>query len=225
MKILSSALILLASTGLISGNLPKTEDTIPAETSRDFFRVQEEQHIEPVSSTINFYFFNGEELLGFIQGKSIEEVISDVSFEEYCNQADCVAISDSPLIREEVPYIHAEAEQSGTSAHLLLRAKAKNMSTHGKAFWWGYQVYFSHQTMMEISSYMDIGSAASGGIAALLGVASAGAGVAVGILSAFVFTNFQIMKKFDKGEGVTLTQEIWGPGIYWFNSGNCIQGE
>lgn len=99
------------------------------------------------------------------------------------------------------------------------------MSTHGKAFWWGYQVYFNHQTMTDISSYMDIGSAASGGIAALLGVASAGAGVAVGILSAFVFTNFQIMKKFDKGEGVTLTQEIWGPGIYWFNSGNCIQGE
>jgi hypothetical protein len=224
MKTLSSALILLASMGVINGNLPKPVNPVPTNVPKYQIQYKEEQSIEPTCSAFDFYFFDRDELIGIIRGESVEEVSSDPSFEEFCSHADRVAVSDSRLAMVGLP--SAQNDSGGKAPSLTPpRAKEKNMSTHGKAFWWGYQVYFNHQTMTDISSYMDIGSAASGGIAALLGVASAGAGVAVGILSAFVFTNFQIMKKFDKGEGVTLTQEIWGPGIYWFNSGNCIQGE
>lgn len=132
-----------------------------------------------------------------------------------------MAISNS----DEIPQINYQVEQKEIKCLKIALLSTKNMDTHGKMFWWGYQVYFNHQTMEDIESAISIGSAASSGLTAILSAVAAEAGVVVGVLCAFVFTNFAIMKAFDKGEGVTLTQEIWGTGIYWFNSGNCIQGE
>ncbi|MFA6796740.1 MAG: hypothetical protein WCR63_04150 [Bacilli bacterium] len=176
----------------------------------------------PKSEEIFYYFFYKDgNVIGTYSYEDLSDSLKLDQLQETALIADRVAVSNT----EKIPEINYQVEQKQAIILNFALKVAKNMSTHGKMFWWGYQVYFSHQTINDIDSAMSISSAASSGLTAILGAVAAEAGVIVGVLCAFVFTNFAIMKAFDKGDGVTLTQEIWGPGVYWFNSGNCIRGE
>lgn len=94
--------------------------------------------------------------------------------------------------------------------------------THGKAFVWGYQVYFDHATMEQMASYDDI----SGGISTVIGALSATlgpAGIAVGALIGLLQLDWGIAKVQDKGDGVTLTNVLYVTPVHWYNSGNCAR--
>lgn len=169
----------------------------------------------------NYYFYKNNTL---ISKYSLDDLTNKTllnQLQEDALIADGMAISTSDELPEKDHFV----DRKQVKNLKLALSSEKNMATHGKMFWWGYQVYFNHQTMKDIESAISIGSAASTGLTAILSVVAAETGAVVGVLCAFVFANFAIMKAFDKGEGATMTQEIWGPGIYWFNSGNCVRGE
>lgn len=79
---------------------------------------------------------------------------------------------------------------------------------------------FSCKNITKVAGYV---SSAAGLISAGLAGTAASIGLAASALALFVVINYHIAKTFDNGQGVTLTQEIWGPGIYWFNSGDVVQ--
>ena len=148
-----------------------------------------------------------------------------------------IPVGDRKVIKVEIASIEnngnlvSEREtinfsRANNSLALSSLAAQSTKSTYGKMFWWGYQVYFSHQTMIDIENAMNLTgdvSSAAGLLSATLAGTAASIGLAASALALFVVINYHIAKAFDHGQGVTLTQEIWGPGVYWFNSGDVVQ--
>lgn len=82
---------------------------------------------------------------------------------------------------------------------------------HVKYTWWGAQVYFSHQAVIDVNDYL-VGGGTAAGIGTIIG--NAGIKLASGYLGAIALAGtplFWAMSKMDKGNGMYLNCVLYVP--------------
>ncbi len=152
------------------------------------------------------------------------------------NENDQVVRVESVLGENESEVIFDKPQNIGLSNKRRSQKKPiGNTGSYIKRFWRGHQIYVDEIMMMQISNYMDISHDAPDFIGQLseaiksvpgmaaLSVALGEIGLGLTAVGLFIYVNWTVMKAFDKGQGVTYTKEMWGPGLYWFNSGDCVR--
>jgi hypothetical protein len=94
-------------------------------------------------------------------------------------------------------------------------------SSYGKTFFWGFQYYFSHSTMIDLENKYNEGKWNEWN--SYFSSISVATDINDSSVSTIMRNDFPVAKKNDLGQGTTLTDVLYLSKVHWYNSGDCVR--